>query len=183
MPRCASSFVPMISGVVCALLAAVAIDFRSPVLAASVCVGQAAQPAPQGARWVLHMDRVRGRRCWLLVDAYGREVSGQVQPNAASAPSPSSPFMSLFGYMTEVPNATPQSSEPPVPRPAMRFRRPQAHVARDNRSRADQTSPREPHTGRGALSQPDRDALFEEFLRWHESQKMMHTLSPPPSSR
>ncbi len=184
MPPRAASYAPVLSGVVCALLAADAINFRTPALAVSACAGQSAQQAPQGARWVLRRERVGGRKCWLLVDAYGREVPGtQVQPNAASMPSLSSQLLALFGYTTEAPNATPQSSEPPLPHSATRFHRPQARVARDNRGRGDQTSPREGHKGPGGLSQSDREALFEEFLRWHENQEMMRTLSPPPSSR
>ena len=34
-----------------------------------------------------------------------------------------------------------------------------------------------------ALTQPEREALFQEFLRWQENKESISTLLPEPSSR
>jgi hypothetical protein len=160
------------SGGICVMLVTVAAGPRSQ--AHAECITQLTQPAPAGAHWSLHQDRVTDRRCWILVDATGRELSPpQAQP--ATAPGPT-PFQSFLGRFTAGPPPAPQqqATAPAAPSP---LRTPRvAHVNRPVR-------PPEPKVeGRPAkqeasheMSQPDRDALFEEFLRWRESRKITGT--------
>jgi hypothetical protein len=56
----------------------------------------------------------------------------------------------------------------------------------DNGIRADPSSIGDGHAAKRAsapLTQPEREALFEEFLRWQEIRESTSTLSPLPSSR
>ena len=46
--------------------------------------GCSSQPAPEGTHWSSRYDRARGRKCWFLADASGREVTAlPAQPSAA----------------------------------------------------------------------------------------------------
>jgi hypothetical protein len=194
MPERVSSFAPMIPGVFAVLAATIAVHFASPVRADSACIEQPNQPAAEGMRWSLHYDRAKGRKCWILVDAStnGHDgAPGQGQPNAAPGPveSISSQIASLLGNLTGASANTPQVNGPQTS-PATGPRKPQSNAANaskaDNGVRADQRSTGEGHAARrasSALTQGEREALFEEFLRWHESQQIIGTPSPGPAPR
>src|SRR5229473_1571792 len=161
MPERANSFAPTIPGVFSILVATIAVHFCSPVRADSACLEQPSQPAAEGTRWSAHYDRAKGRKCWILVNAAtnGHDTP-QAQPNAA------------------------QISPVGVPR------KPQGNAASaskaDSGVRADQKSIGEAHAVKRVspvLTQPEREALFEEFLRWHQDQQSPSTLLPGPSSR
>jgi len=191
MPERVNSFAPLLPGVVFVFVATIAVHFCSPVRAEGTCIERPSQPAAEGTRWSAHYDRAQGRKCWFLVDANGHDVTpSQAQPNAAPAsdllPSLSSQIASLLSNLTGAsPQATaPQTSTASVPR------KPQGNGTNasktDSSVRADQKSVGEGHAAKRAspaLTQPEREALFEEFLRWQESQEMTGARDARPSSR
>jgi hypothetical protein len=189
MPERANSFAPTIPAVFSVLVATIAVHFCSPVRADSACLDQPSQPAAEGTRWSAHFDRAKGRKCWILVDAStnGHDAP-QAQPNAASTLSEQ--IASLLGNLTGASaNVAPQPTAPQVS-PATAPRKPQGNTANaskaDNGVHADQRSIGEGHAAKRVspvLTQPEREALFEEFLRWQQDQQSPSTLLPAPSSR
>jgi hypothetical protein len=187
----------MIRGVLAVLVATIAVHFESPARADNACIVQPSQPAAEGTRWSLHYDRAKGRKCWVLVDAAknGHDAATQAQSNAAPTPGPveafSSQIASLLGNFTGgSANVTPQATAPQVnaaqTSPAGAPRKPQVNAANagkaDNGVRADPRS-EGPAMKRAAsgLTEREREALFEEFLRW-QNQENLGTLIPLPSS-
>jgi hypothetical protein len=201
MPERVNSFAPILPCVFLVSVATVAIDFGSPVRAESACLEQPGQRAAEGTRWSARYDGAKGRKCWFLVDANGRDVTAsQAQPGPAPAPAPaeslSSQIASLFGSLAAAAeNATAQVSAPqgdaPRTAPARAPHKPRGNGA--NASRADNGARGEHRgavEGRGtvkrvspALTEPEREALFEEFLRWQEIQRTIGASSDSPSSR
>src|SRR6266849_7057714 len=193
MPERVNSFAPMIPGVFSVLVATVAVHFYSPARADSACIEQPSQPAAEGMRWSGNYDRAKGRKCWFLVDAStnGHDAAApQAQPGAGATPVPtlSSQIVSLLGNLTgATANVTPQGNAPqvnaPQVSPASVPRKPQGNAANasrtDNSARADQRSVGEGHTVKRVS--PEREALFEEFLRWQENKDSLSTLIPWPS--
>jgi hypothetical protein len=193
MPERANSFAPTFPGVLLVLVATIAVHFCSPVRADSACLEQPSQPAAEGMRWSAHYDRAKGRKCWILVDAStnGRDAS-QAQPNAASTAveTLSSQIASLLGNLTGASaNVTSQATAPQVGSASVP-RKPQGNGANagkaDNGIRADQRSIGEGHAAKRAsptLTELEREALFEEFLRWQETRQIIGTSSPGPAPR
>jgi hypothetical protein len=194
MPERANSFAPTIPGVFSVLVATIAIHFCGSVRADSACLAQPSQPAAEGMRWSAHYDRSKGRKCWILVDAStnGHDAS-QAQPNAAATAveTLSSQIASLLGNLTGASaNVTPQATAPQVGAASVP-RKPQGNGANaskaDNSARADQRSTGEGHAAAKRVSptptELEREALFEEFLRWRESQQIIGTPSPGPAPR
>jgi hypothetical protein len=146
-----------------ALMAVVVAAFNTPAQAA--CITQPNRLAPDGAHWSLHQDRDKNRRCWVLVDASGRDIS-------APKPAASSGLSSLQAFIG---NFTGASSQPKG------ARKPDApRVAHAGSPAAVRSEPKgEPRPVRRELSQPERDKLFQEFLRWHENQKTTGTQNSP----
>jgi hypothetical protein len=120
------------------------------------------------------------------MDANGYDVTPQ--PSGASTPEAvqalSSQIASLWGNLTGASaNVTTQAPAPSLPR------KPQGNAANagkaDSSVRADQRSAGDGHAVKRvspALTQPEREALFEEFLRWQEKESVS-TLIPWPRSR
>jgi hypothetical protein len=186
MPERAYSFAPTIPGVFSVFVTAMAVHFCSPVRADSACLDQPSQPAAEGTRWSAHYDRTKGRKCWVLVDAStsGRDAAApQAQPNAASISAPvetlSSQIASLLGNLTGASaNVTPQATAPQAGAPGAP-RKPQGNAARtDQRAEGHAVKRVNP-----ALTQPEREALFEEFLRWQRNEDTLSTLLSGPASR
>ena len=185
MPRRARSFGPMMSGVVCAVLAVVAVSIDSP--AQAECITQPNQQAPEGAHWSLHTDPVKNRRCWVLVDAAGHDLSTPPQEEQSPASSALSTIQTFIGNITgggpssppaqEAPAALPQApAGPPLHRIPPRT----ANASRpDHAVRTEQKDKGDPNAGKHGLSDPEREALFEEFLRWHENQQILGPGNPP----
>ena len=193
MPERVNSFAPMISGVFSVLVATIAVQFSTPARADSACIEQPSQPAAEGTRWSVRYDRAKGRKCWFLVDTptNGHEAAApQEQQSAASAPSLASRITSLLSSLTGASeNVTPQVNAPQI-NPASGPRKPQGNAAitskSDNAARADQKGAGEGHAAKrvsSGLTQPQRDALFEEFLRWNENRESVSTGIPSPASR
>jgi hypothetical protein len=191
MPERANSFAPTFSGVFSVLVATIAVHFCSPVRADSACLEQPSQPAAEGTRWSAHYDRAKGRKCWILVDAStnGHDAAApQAQPSAASTLSEQ--IASLLGNLTGASANVARQPTAPQVGPATAPRKPPGNTANaskaDNGVHADQRSIGEGHAVKRVspvLTQPEREALFEEFLRWQQDQQSPSTLLPAPSSR
>jgi hypothetical protein len=178
MPRRARSFGPITPGVVCVLLAAAAPGFVSS--AQAECIAPPNRQAPDGAHWSLHADHAKNRRCWVLVDSAGRDLSAP-EPQSAASTALSS-LQSILG-LTGDPSAQPPET---LARPeAVPPRKPQAPVAQPRSGNVNGAAPRA-RTQQKADAQPaedemargERDALFQEFLRWRESQKIVGPANP-----
>jgi hypothetical protein len=137
------------------------------------CLTEPNMQAPEGTHWSSRMELNYYRRCWMLVDAAGREVVAPVpaQPAGTSAPPRQSFPSNLIGAGTPqaapaspaaAPPRKPQTSQPDGPPRVVTANKP----ARSEPPKSD-VRPAKPE-----MSQPNRDALFDEFLRWRESDKI-----------
>src|ERR1700730_17936197 len=201
MPKRVVSFVPMILSVPlipAPFFVVVVLTFVTTIVAFtygsaradSACIEQPSQPAAEGARWYLRYDRAKGRKCWFLGIATTNvrdATTPQGQTSAATAPTLSSRLAELFGGLTgSSANVAPQgnaaqSNLTSAPRKTQGNSRNAAKT--DGSVRADQRDIVEGHAGKRAppaLTQPERNALFEEFLRWHESQQNINRPNPSP---
>lgn len=183
MPKYANSstiaFVPTVPVVffVSVAFATIVGSIYSPAQADSTCIEQPNQPAPEGARWHFRYDRAIGRKCWFLADAStgARDVAApQMQFSATTEPSLSSRLASLFGSLTgSSGSAAPEANPTSAPRKTQGSA-PNA-IKTKGRIRADQRGIVEGHAGKHtvpALTELERDQLFEAFLQWHESQRI-----------
>jgi hypothetical protein len=190
MPERVNSFAPILACVFVVFLGTVAVDFVSPVRAESVCIERPSQRAAQGTHWIARYDRANGTKCWFLVDANGLDVTpSQAQPSSAPTPAPvdglPSQIAAFLGGLTgATENATPQVSAPQADAPQTPVRaahKPRGSGANVNRAddgmRAEQNGAAKERGGvkrvSRSLTEPEREALFEEFLRWQEIQ---HTI-------
>jgi hypothetical protein len=197
MPERVNSFASIILRACFIFAALIAAHCLSPAWAESACIEQHSQPAPDGAHWSVHYDRAKGRKCWFLTDAKGRDVmASQAQPSAVPTPAPvdslSSQIVSLLGSLTgaaesALPQANASQSDAPQFGPARAPRKPRgngANAARaDNSVQAEQKGAGEGRAVKhvsSPLTEPEREALFEEFLRWR--QQTMDGPSRSPSS-
>jgi hypothetical protein len=166
------------------LLATAAAGLDSP--ANADCVAELNQQVPEGTRWHLHFDRVTNQRCWTLVDAKGREIHLTPPQPATTRPSSFPSFLGGFtGSGPPPPQQPPQQQVTTTPAPPLPRRlrvmtvnhqpvRPVEQKTASHPARPETRQETKPET-RHEMSQPDRDALFEEFLRWHESRKITGT--------
>jgi hypothetical protein len=208
MPKRVISFVPMILSVplipalffvvvVLTFVATIVAFTYGSARADSACIEQPTQPAAEGTRWYLRYDRAKGRKCWFLgiattnardVTTPARDVTTpQGQTSAAAAPTLASRLAELFGGLAgSSANVAPQGNAAPsnlttAPRKTQGN---SPNAARPNNSvRTDQRDIVEGHVEKRAppvLTQPERNALFEEFLRWHESQQNINRPNPSP---
>jgi hypothetical protein len=201
MPERVNSFTPIPPCVFLVFFATVAVEFVGSVRAESACVEQSSQRAVQGTHWIARYDRAKGRNCWFLVDANGRDVpESQAQPSSAPAPTPvdalSSQIAAFLGSLAgAAENATPQVSAPRVDAPQTapvhaphKPRRNGTNASRaDNGARAEQKGAGDWRAAvkrvSPSLTEPELQALFEEFLRWQEIQQTIGASSSAPSSR
>jgi hypothetical protein len=143
------------------------------------CIKEPTAQAPEGTHWVGHWEINNYRRCWVLVDAAGREVTAPVP--APPVNPPQSAWQSFLGNLTGAstpqPQAAPASpaaasprkpppSQPDGPHPVATASKP----ARSEPPKSEAKS--EVRPVKPDKSQADRDALYAEFLRWRESQKI-----------
>ncbi len=185
MPKCGELSALMLPAVSFVFVAAIAATSSGPVRADNACIEQPTQAAPEGTRWYVRYDRAKGRKCWFLGSAPTSATPPQTQPSPE--PTLSSKLSSLFGNLkgasanAALPANTPQSDSASAPR------KPQVNPANANKSggRTEQRNAGETRTGKRtpAMSEPERNALFEQFLLWHEGQQSISTLDPATPSR
>jgi hypothetical protein len=127
---------------------------------AADCITEPNVPAPDGTHWSPHWELNNYRRCWVLVDAAGREVVASVPAKPASPSGTQATPASPAAASPHKPH-TPQPDGPhrvvAASKPAARSEPPKSGLRPAKRD----------------MSQLDRAALYEEFLRWHESQKII----------
>jgi hypothetical protein len=200
-------------------LAAVAVDFAGAAWAGDTCIEKPPLPVTEGQPgnvshndgmchscyymtevllWDVRYDRAKGRTCWFLRDAHGRDVTEAYVRSRAAPTSTSSmwsKFASWFGnfnFMTASAIAAPASNALQI-NPSDPSRKYQADPANarkaDGSVRVGQKSSGEAPAGKrvsqASIHQNDRDerALFEEFLRWRERRKIIDTLTPSSPTR
>jgi hypothetical protein len=176
------------------LATAVALNPNSG-LAAGDCFAQPNRPPAPGGHWYYHSDRVNNRKCWFLVEPTmppAEALAASPFADANLQPTFPSFFSSLAaGFAGTNPAGAPQgyangdAGTAPTARPddpdndvALRARRPNpAHrssAALASQHRPSSARPRvdlEEERPAQPADQAQRDALFQEFMRWKERQK------------
>jgi hypothetical protein len=174
MRRRASSFGPW-CGLACLLMAMIACGLdNSP--AQAECILQPNQQAPEGAHWSLHLDRATNRRCWVLMDSAGSEIAAAPEQAAPAAVSPFQSFLNTF--IPGPPAAAPPAQEPPAAPAVAPPRRPAPRVATVAKPAVH--TEHDTHPAGHEMTPEERDALFDEFLRWHQSQQMTGAAKDQP---
>jgi len=176
----------------------IAIGTGSAARAARDCIEQPTGQASQGAHWYYHVDRTNNRRCWYLEMPAAmppQSASPELQP---MEPPPQSPIASLFAFLSggllsgspqdlaksdprakQVPATKPLKIEDIVPTESTRNAKRYdsngilASDWRQNEWRQNVPSQRRSDQyGAPPINQAERDALFREYLRWRELQKL-----------
>jgi hypothetical protein len=171
------------------LATAIMLGTNGVALAADDCLaGPNRAPAP-GGHWYYHLDRASDRKCWYLVEPAAQ--APVAPPPTAQAPFPQlapeptpqpglGAFFSSLGFPTaSQPNTTGDARiVQPAPADDLRggetppARQPRVVLAAKQHRLVHLRPPAEHAEERSAasLNQAERDALFEEFLRWRERQ-------------
>jgi hypothetical protein len=170
------------------LVGAIMLGTNQAARAADCLTGPNRQPGP-GGHWYFHLDHANDRKCWYLVEATGRAPAAEtVQPQP---PEPQPAFGSFFSSLGLTGAATPDpnTGDPRILQPTRADDARgddgapgrQSRIARRPVTEASLTpKPRRPAPARppaphaddqAAAPQPDeRDALFQEFLKWRQRQ-------------
>ena len=188
---------PRVPAVFAGLLAvAMVLGTNRPVQAAGECIAQPDQRVHQDGHWYYHSDRVHHRRCWYfdssevtISPSSSPSLPGRgLSPNADSQPSWFSQFAA--GLTQTLSSGPQQNSAPDDPSTAAKAVSPkhpktskivaQEHsriaplletTGAASAGRHDQLLPQsaaeKAEKGRPQLTAADREALFEDFLKWH----------------
>jgi hypothetical protein len=175
------------------LVAAVMLGTSQAAGAADDCLtGPNRQPGP-GGHWYFHLDRATDRKCWYLVEATARAPAAetaQPQPAEPSQPQPTfGSFFSSLGFTGSTTQPDPNTGDPRIMQPTRAddgrsddgapsrqsriVRRPiaEASLVPKPRRPASARPPAQHADDQAASSKPDeRDALFQEFLKWRQRQ-------------
>jgi len=197
MSKRVTSFVPAVSTGL--FVAVIVLGANRSAVAADDCLAAPNRPPAPGGHWYYHLDRGNDRKCWYLVEPDARAPAAEAMqpqpaPEPSSQPTPQPGFGAFFSTLsTGFSGAT--ATQPPAPdargpqaAPADDLKNTEAAPARDlhpARRPAAVTAlapkphqpaharPPEEHADEHAAAPPDqaeRDALFQEFLRWRERQ-------------
>jgi hypothetical protein len=163
-------------------------------VAANDCLAGPDRPPAPGGHWYYHLDHASDRKCWYLVEPEARVPAAEAvppQPAPEPPPAPQPGFGAFFSTLsagfpgsTAAPPPTPDAHGPQTA-PADGLKNTEAAPARDlhpaRRPAAVAALAPKPHQPRPPVAHPDehaaassdqaeRDALFQEFLRWRERQ-------------
>jgi hypothetical protein len=186
MSKCVVSCVPAVSAGL--FVAVIVLGANRTAVAADDCLAGPDHPPAAGGHWYYHLDHASDRKCWYLVEAAARAPTAeavQPQPEPSPQPTPQPGFGAFFSTLsTGFPGSTaaqPSTTDARGPQtaPAEDVRTTQAAPARGAAAVA-ALAPK-PHHPRPPVAHPDghaaatsdqaeRDALFQEFLRWREHQ-------------
>ena len=190
MLKRASSFAPMVAFIF--LAAATAVGTHGLALANGECIENPDQHAAKGARWYHRYDSAKGRKCWFLAESStnaGDAGTPQSRANAAPTPTFSSRLAVLLGLKGSTATAARQKNLPQKNSTSEQrtFQSKAASGPKAGNSVRIGPSDLAPDTAeersgkRYAPNQVERDALFEEFLRWRESQQGVDGIRPTQS--
>jgi hypothetical protein len=199
-----NSFGSVISSVAFISLATIAINFDSPVQAEGACIEHPPQPVAEGTPpsvhhdylacsschtkvtevllWSFRYDQTKGRKCWFLSDAYGRDVTEEHLRDALAATQTiwsrlSSMFDKLNLTRTAANVTSDARSNPTDPIPKR-----QANAANVNKTDNSVRINAEAH-GMKQVSKvslkPDEQGLYEEFLQWREAHEVIKRPDQP----
>jgi hypothetical protein len=188
MSKCVRSFIPAaLLGLAVTVSAIFSTD--SAARAADDCLAEPSRAPAPGGHWYFHFDRASNRKCWYLVEPDTRSPTAeaaQAQPPAEPPPGFGS-FFSLMGLSSAPigspfdttgnvarPGDTARPDDPrnaaaPNPRPAVtRHPDTQAALTKPHRSPARPSGDHADEQSAAPPDQAERDALFQEFLRWRD---------------
>jgi hypothetical protein len=158
------------------LAAVIALGISCSARAGSGCIQQPNQQPAEGSHWYYHLDRANSRKCWYL-GPEGSRLPGaeapQGQSGAVPTPTFSSLFSSLFGGAAAATTTAPQDTSMREPRIIQA--NPSKILKVDDIVQKGQPSlPEERAEPRYTppLKRAQREALFQKFLQWHESQRI-----------
>lgn len=162
--------------------------FGQPARAADDCLSAPNRAPAPGGHWYYHLDRASDRKCWYLVEPPAQTPIAQA-PQPQLAPEPPTPqpaqpgFGSFFSSLGLAPPPQPNTTGDPriaQPAPAEDPRTGDGEPGRTPRMTLTSKQHRLVHLRPPAehpeerpaasLNQAERDALFEEFLKWRERQ-------------
>jgi hypothetical protein len=172
------------------LAAAIMLGADCAAFAADDCLAAPNRPPAPGGHWYYHLDRASDRKCWYLAEPAGPAPVAQpplAQAPQSPEPAPTQPsFSSFFSSLSA--GFTPPSNPPSTtgdgrvvqPAPADEPKTGEAERGRPSHTALAAKPHRTVHPRPPAehaedrpaasLNQAERDALFEEFLRWRERQ-------------
>jgi hypothetical protein len=185
MPKRVLSCVPTVFAALLAAAAVLGTDHAT--LAADDCLAGPNRPPAPGGHWYFHLDRANDRKCWYLVEPAARvptadatethPVDTTPQPTLGSffssmgLPGTTTPQPDTTNGIGRTPEATrpddPKGNAAPGPRPRI-ARHPDAQAALAQKPRRVASVPTEHADEHASSEQAERDALFQEFLRWRE---------------
>lgn len=214
----ANSFAPMIPGTWFGLLATIAVTLCGSARADSQCIEQPPQPAADGSysvpyqyamcrlchpamtevlQWTVRYDQAQGRKCWVLLDPYGRDVTAAhgrakaaLVPTSTPAMKPTftSQLVALWSSLTGAStNVVPADIGTPPVSPSIQAKRSQNDTEstnkNDNGIRSGQRNAAERSAAKSVAQIPtDEYVLFQEFLRWRRSRQSQETSTPDTAS-
>jgi hypothetical protein len=150
------------------------------------CLAAPSRPPAPGGHWYYHLDHATDRKCWYLVEP--RAPTAEAEPQPASEPPPQPPFGSFFsslGFTGSTRQPDPTTGDARILQPVRPDERSddatgrQPRVARPPVTEAALVQkPHRPHVRppvehdepAASPTQAERDALFQEFLKWRERQ-------------
>jgi hypothetical protein len=164
-----------------------------PARAADDCLTAPNRAPAPGSHWYYHLDRASDRKCWYLVEPPPQSPSAQTPiaqaPQPPLAPEPTPPpaqpgFGSFFSSLGLTPPPQPNTTgDPRIAQPAPADdprigdagpgRQPRMTLASKQHRPVHLRPPAAEHSEErpaASLNQVERDALFEEFLKWRERQ-------------
>ena len=163
MPRRAHPFVPA----VVIFITSSTLGINGPVFAAGACIEQPNREPPQGEHWTYRYDRESSRKCWYLIA--GAAKPRAAPPDETSISALASRFASAVRKLTVTfPPAAPPDRKAGEPR--INQNSPARPPRLEDMAQRPPDLPKERADPRNtsSLTPAERNALFEEFLRWDE---------------
>jgi hypothetical protein len=170
------------------LAAVIALSINCPALAGPECIEQPTREPAEGSHWYYYSDSVKNRKCWYLgvVGAKAREPGGPpAQSNVVPTQTLSSQLSSAFGKSTAAtPTVAPQDSAAREPR-IIQGNSTNILKIQDTapKEKGDIPEVRADPRKQSRINQAEREALFEDFLRWYEDPRNIMGFSSQTRSR
>jgi hypothetical protein len=175
--------------------AAIVLGTNQASLAADDCLAGPNRPPAQGRHWYYRVDHAANRKCWYLGEPAAQAPTAETpEPQPASEATPQPTFGAFFSALSASFTGSTNAPQPDTTSSDARIRQ----TVRPDDPRNDATAPGRPpriarhpdavaalvpkqhrpvharppaeHADEQAASpaQAERDALFQEFLRWRE---------------